>query len=143
MDRSPSIPDLSTSESLPDDTVTYYTIIVRGEEFQLSYGHISCDSPNFFTDCFRSGFVESREHVLRLDRNPVLFALIVEYLSGYPILPPTTDSLPSSIGITMARRCLLADAQFYGLQMLSRRLSTCEPSLDMTQLLSGLLLENP
>ncbi len=93
-----------------------YTVIVRGEEFKLTHGQISFDSPNYFLDCFSSGFAEARERVLRLDRNPSLFALIVEYLSGYPILPLTSDSLPAGMGVAMARRCLLADAQYYRLQ---------------------------
>ncbi|RDX48993.1 hypothetical protein OH76DRAFT_618938 [Lentinus brumalis] len=104
-----------------------YTVIVRGEEFQLTHGQISFDSPNHFLDCFTSGFLESRERILRLDRNPSLFALIVDYLSGYPILPLTPDSIPGGMGVTTARRYLLADAQYYRLQRLCNQLTM--PSL--------------
>ncbi|RPD58546.1 hypothetical protein L226DRAFT_443967, partial [Lentinus tigrinus ALCF2SS1-7] len=101
-----------------------YTVIVRGEEFQLTHNQISFDLPNYFLDCFTSGFAEARERVLRLDRNPSLFALIVEYLSGYPILPLASDSLPPGMGVTMAHRCLLADAQYFRLQRPRSQLTT-------------------
>ncbi|KAI0691729.1 hypothetical protein C8Q76DRAFT_634554 [Earliella scabrosa] len=104
-----------------------YTIIVRGEEFQLSQSQIFFDSPNYFTNCFSSAFAEAQERVLRLDRNPALFALIVEYLSGYPILPLVPDSLPPGMGMSMARRCLLADAEYFELKELRRQL--VEPRL--------------
>ncbi|TFK85595.1 hypothetical protein K466DRAFT_566526 [Polyporus arcularius HHB13444] len=104
-----------------------YTVIIRGEEFQLTHAQISFDSPNHFLDCFTSGFLESRERVLRLDRNPSLFALIVDYLSGYPILPLTPDSIPGGMGVTTARRYLLADAQYYRLQRLCSQMTM--PSL--------------
>ncbi|KAI0742415.1 hypothetical protein C8Q80DRAFT_906167 [Daedaleopsis nitida] len=112
---------LSSSQSLsesPDGRT--YAIIVRGEEFRLTHEQISSDAPNYFTDCFSesSGFQEAKDRVVRLDRNPALFALIVEYLSGYPILPLTADSLPPGMGLTMANRCLLADAQYYNLGQL-------------------------
>lgn len=107
---------------------------MRGTEFQLSRSQISFDSPNYFTACFSesSGFAEATERVLRLDRNPALFELIVEYLSGYPILPLEPDSLPHGMGITVAQRYLLADAQFYGLEKLCDLLRAPKARTDLT-----------
>ncbi|KAI0700392.1 hypothetical protein C8T65DRAFT_580310 [Cerioporus squamosus] len=115
------------SSSLLDKN-TVYKVIVRGEEFQLTHDQISFDSPNYFTTCFTSGFAESCGRKLRLHRNPALFTLIVEYLSGYPILPLSADYLPAGMGVTTAHRFLRADAQFYGLEKLCGMLSLPVPS---------------
>lgn len=125
----------ASQSSLPTspapDTNDAYTVIVRGEHFQLSRNQINFDAPNFFSTCFSSGFAESVKRTVTLDRNPVLFALIVEYLSGYPILPLSAEAAPPLMSLAMARRCLLADAQFYGLQKLSALLTTSTLNLDV------------
>ncbi|KAI0753699.1 hypothetical protein C8Q74DRAFT_331218 [Fomes fomentarius] len=64
------------------------------------------------------GFLEAKERILRLDRHPALFAIIVDYLSGYPILPLSARAIPHTMDMSTALRYLLADAQFYGLQSL-------------------------
>ncbi|PIL26305.1 hypothetical protein GSI_12061 [Ganoderma sinense ZZ0214-1] len=120
------------SSSIPPahESNNAYTILVRGEQFQLSRNQIDFDSPNFFSTCFSSGFTESAKRTVTLDRNPALFALIVEYLSGYPILPLSAQAAPPLMSLAMARRCLLADAQFYGLQKLAALLATSTLNLD-------------
>ncbi|RPD58555.1 hypothetical protein L226DRAFT_489918 [Lentinus tigrinus ALCF2SS1-7] len=125
----PLTPPVSPSPP-PDEDV--YTVVMRGEEFQLTYDQITFDSPNFFTACFTTGFAESKDHVLKLSRNPVVFSLIVEYLSGYPILPLTAEFLPAGMSLAMARRFLVADADFYGLERLSTMLTLPSPSIDLS-----------
>ena len=127
--------DMEASQPCPSvspagDSNDTHTVIVRGEPFQLSRNQIDFDAPNFFSTYFSSGFVESAKRTLTLDRNPALFALIVEYLSGYPILPLSAESAPPLMSLAMARRCLLADAQFYGLQKLSALLTPSKLNLD-------------
>lgn len=124
----------SASPTPPSSDDNIYTVVMRGEEFQLTYDQISFDSPNFFTACFTSGFAESKDRVLKLSRNPVVFSLIVEYLSGYPILPLTSEFIPQGISIAMARRFLVTDAEFYGLQRLSSMLTLPSPSADLAVL---------
>lgn len=99
-----------------------YTVFVRGEKFVLSHSQITFDSPNHFTSCFLSGFSESKTRTLVLDRNPALFALIVDYLSGYDILPLDPRSLPPTMNLTNATRNLRSDAQYFGLDGLCRLL---------------------
>ncbi|KAM5534171.1 hypothetical protein V8D89_012191 [Ganoderma adspersum] len=108
-----------------------YTVIVRRERFELYHDQITFDSPNYFTACFLSDFSESAARTLRLSRNPTLFSIIVEYLSGYPILPLSAQTIPSTMDLASAHRCLLADAQFYGLQRLCELLESRRPEIDL------------
>ena len=67
-----------------------FVVHCRDEEFALSESQIKTDSPNYFTNFFLGSFKEGKDHQaspMVLDRNPELFAVIVEYLSGYPVLP--------------------------------------------------------
>ncbi|KAI0691732.1 hypothetical protein C8Q76DRAFT_258214 [Earliella scabrosa] len=121
----------SQSDVQSVQSVQLYTIIVRGVVFELSYSQISYDSPNYFTTCFTSGFSEAQERTVRLDRHPALFAIIVDYLSGYPILPLSTRAIPSSMDTSTVLRYLLADADFYELQGLTHLLSTPIPKMDI------------
>ncbi|TFK84491.1 hypothetical protein K466DRAFT_496484 [Polyporus arcularius HHB13444] len=98
------------------DTSQSYTVVLRGEAFQLSHSQIYFDSPNYLTTCFSSGFAESRNRTLRLDRSPALFAIIVDYLSGYTVLPISPRAIPPTMTEATALDNLLADARFYDLQ---------------------------
>ncbi|KAH9816420.1 hypothetical protein DFH28DRAFT_891156 [Melampsora americana] len=98
-----------------------YTVIVRGKPFILTRDQIQFDSPNLFTIAFLDDvYSENVSGRLRLDsRSPDLFEIILEYLSGYPILPVHEPAK------------LLADAKYYGLDRLRDLLSlpTVGPSL--------------
>lgn len=59
-----------------------YTVITRGVTFHLFRSQIEFDSPNYFTSAFLEGFAEAQSQVVHLDRNPQLFALVVEHVSG-------------------------------------------------------------
>ncbi|GAA5975745.1 hypothetical protein JCM11641_005858 [Rhodosporidiobolus odoratus] len=64
------------------------------------------DEPNYFTAAFLDGgFAESSSRSLRTDHNPQLFALIVEHLSGYDIVPLSKelDSLVEKLETVLQR----------------------------------------
>ncbi|EPQ54438.1 hypothetical protein GLOTRDRAFT_139027 [Gloeophyllum trabeum ATCC 11539] len=111
-------------------TPSTYTVIVRDQEFRLSKRQIEFDSPNFFTSCFLGSFQESSSKSVTLDRNPQLFAIILEYLSGYEILPL---SACDKMDVAYVTRNLLVDADFYGLTRLRRLLTapSLPPSLSL------------
>ncbi|KDQ62296.1 hypothetical protein JAAARDRAFT_455288 [Jaapia argillacea MUCL 33604] len=102
-----------------------FTVIVRGQEFKLSKGQIEFDTvPNLFSSCYLGP--------ITLDRNPQLFAIIVEYLSGYDVLPLSERALPPTMDTKTALRNLLIDAEFYGLARLQRMLTMpSSPTIDM------------
>ncbi|QRV84529.1 hypothetical protein RhiJN_12545 [Ceratobasidium sp. AG-Ba] len=89
-----------------------YTVILRDTTFRLDRSQLEFDSPNYFTACFLGSFSESSAREIRLSRSPVLFSLIVDYLSGYTIFPLKDVGGMAS---ETALENLLADALFYGL----------------------------
>lgn len=100
-----------------------YTVITRGVIFHLSRGQIESDSPNYFTAAFlEHDFAEAQTKVLYLDRHPQLFACIVEHLSGYIILPLHPKAVPETMTVWQATENLRADANYFDLKKLLRRL---------------------
>ncbi|KZV82397.1 hypothetical protein EXIGLDRAFT_592112, partial [Exidia glandulosa HHB12029] len=93
-----------------------YTVILRGESFELYRDQIEFDAPNYFSSLFLGDFAEAQTHSVELSRNPQLFRLILEHMSGYTILPLSLDAIPPLMTLNTARENLLRDAQFYGLQ---------------------------
>ena len=130
MTSEPSPPFPSALKSNIDDV---YTVIVRGETFQLDHAQVHFDAPNFFSNCFSSGFAEAATRVLKLHRSPTTFAIVVDYLSGYPILPLAAHAhtLPPHMDAAALHRYLLEDAQFYELQGLYNLLTTQKPPIDL------------
>ncbi|KAG9120754.1 hypothetical protein FRC07_003624 [Ceratobasidium sp. 392] len=90
-----------------------YTVILRDTSFHLDRSQIEFDSPNYFTACFLGSFSESNGREIRLFRDPALFSLIINYLSGYTIFPlrEVNGMAPETV-----LENLLADALFYGLE---------------------------
>ncbi len=109
-----------------------YTINVRGEVFFLNNSQISYDSPNYFTACFGSEFSEARSRTLLLNRHPAVFTIIVDYLSGYPVLPLSPRAISATMDMETALRYLLVDAQFYNLQGLCDLLTMPPPTVDLS-----------
>lgn len=105
-----------------------YTVIVRDEQFSLQRSQIEFDAPNYFTAYFLGEFRESGCTTLVLDRNPDLFAILVEYMSGYTILPLSSRSLPRTMDPMLALRNLAEDAAFYGLSHLHDKLTRPRPA---------------
>ncbi|ORY80767.1 hypothetical protein BCR35DRAFT_331828 [Leucosporidium creatinivorum] len=105
-----------------------YTVITRGVRFHLSRSQIEYDSPNYFTSAFlEHDFAEAASKVIYLDRNPQLFALIVEHLSGYKIFPFQPQGLPACMSPELARGNLLVDAEYLGLEKLRAVLRPIRP----------------
>ncbi|KAG8783847.1 hypothetical protein FRC12_019294 [Ceratobasidium sp. 428] len=99
-----------------------YTVIMRGETFVLTRDQIEFDSPNYFTACFLGEFIESQTRTLTLSREPVLFRIILDHLSGYEVIPLHASVIPKRMSPEVALRNLLADAQFYLLDGLRREI---------------------
>ncbi|KZV86362.1 hypothetical protein EXIGLDRAFT_226361 [Exidia glandulosa HHB12029] len=92
-----------------------YTVVLRGEAFTLSRDQLQTDSPNYFTELFLGDFEESRTHKVELSRSPQLFRAVVEYMSGYSILPLAPAIIPPAMTAATALENLLRDAEYYGL----------------------------
>ncbi|GAA5858071.1 hypothetical protein JCM1840_001029 [Sporobolomyces johnsonii] len=106
-----------------------YTVIARDIPFSLSRSQIETDSPNFFTAAFlEHDFAEASSRRLRVDTHPKLFALIVDYLSGYDILPLTDKTVPDTMSVDVAMKNLLKDADYFQLDSLSPKLATPPPA---------------
>ncbi|KAG9087141.1 hypothetical protein FRC06_002710 [Ceratobasidium sp. 370] len=90
-----------------------YTVIMRGENFTLTRDQVEFDSPNYFTSCFLGEFTESQTRTVTLSRDPHLFRIILDYLSGYEVLPLHESAVPKRMGLEVALRNLLIDARFY------------------------------
>ncbi|GAA5915035.1 hypothetical protein JCM6882_006763 [Rhodosporidiobolus microsporus] len=102
-----------------------FTVHCRDASFTLSQSQFETDSPNYFTACFlspSSSFAESSSRTVHTDRNPLLFALIVEHLSGYDILPLNKEALPKTMSEETARTNLLKDAEYFQLDGLCEKL---------------------
>ena len=115
------------------NTNTKFTVIVRDEEFTLRRTQLDFDAPNYFTTYFYGDFAEAEAGVttLTLDRSPDLFAIIVEYLSGYHILPLAQKAIPRTMSMKTAMLNLVEDAAFYGLTRLHTLLtSPSSPKID-------------
>ncbi|KAM0753679.1 hypothetical protein T439DRAFT_377839 [Meredithblackwellia eburnea MCA 4105] len=99
-----------------------FRVFARTTPFDLTLSQIETDSPNFFTACFTHtpptspSFSEASSRILRTDRHPKLFAILVEYLSGYDVLPLRKESLPALWDVEMGMRNLLRDADYFGLE---------------------------
>ncbi|KAG8790789.1 hypothetical protein FRC12_011014 [Ceratobasidium sp. 428] len=97
-----------------------YTVIIHGGPFVLTRDQIEFDSPNYFTSCFLGEFTEARTRTLTLSRDPELFRIILDHLSGYEVLPLHQSVIPKRMSPEVALRNLLVDAQFYLLDGLVR-----------------------
>ncbi|CAE6469131.1 unnamed protein product [Rhizoctonia solani] len=93
-----------------------YKVTLRDTTFALDRSQIEFDSPNYFTSCFLGSFLEAHAREIRLSRDPALFSIIVNYLSGYAILPVQP---PVGMSEQAAVENLLRDALFYGLDELA------------------------
>jgi len=100
-----------------------FRVLVRDETFVLDKHQILFDSPNYFRSYFLGGFKEAAEgqRQLTLRRDPFLFRIIENYLSGYSVIP-LPPNLPPHLSQETAMANLLRDAQFYGLDGLVRLL---------------------
>ncbi|KAG8790788.1 hypothetical protein FRC12_011013 [Ceratobasidium sp. 428] len=113
-----------------------YTVIMRGETFVLTRDQIEFDSPNYFTSCFLGEFTESRTRTLTLSRDPELFRIILDHLSGYEVLPLHSLAIPKRMSQELALHNLLIDARFYLLDGLIQRIGSTTQSPNSTSIVS-------
>jgi hypothetical protein len=97
-----------------------YILVLRGERFLLSSDQLHFDAPNYFTVLFEGPLQEANEgkREVVLYRDPHLFRIIETYLSGYQIFPLPDDGWPKYMSKEAARKNLMDDAKFYGLDKL-------------------------
>jgi hypothetical protein len=57
---------------------------------EVTFEMLFFDSPNYFTTLWGDEYTEAKTKVVRLTRNPHLFSIIYEYLSGYEVRPDGT-----------------------------------------------------
>jgi hypothetical protein len=92
-----------------------FKLRVGGQPFVLTRFQLEHDAPNFFTSALLGDWSESQEELLDLpDRDPQLFRLVSQHLSGYTIFP-----LDAHQNTQKTLLNLKADAQFYGLDQLA------------------------
>ncbi|CAG8497170.1 7115_t:CDS:2 [Ambispora gerdemannii] len=101
--------DLNTSMS-----EAYYTIVVGGQSFKLTWLSLSSDGPNYFTNVFTSRLEESLTKMMYIDRDPEIFKDIVKHLQGYYVMPRDEVHFTD----------LYVDAIFYSLTKLKAQLQT-------------------
>ncbi|CAG8590524.1 12047_t:CDS:2 [Ambispora leptoticha] len=92
----------------------YYTIVVSGQSFKLSWSSLNSDGPNFFTNIFTSGLEESFNKTMYIDRDPEIFKDIVRHLQGYYVMPRDEVHYTD----------LFVDAIFYNLKKLTAQLQS-------------------
>ncbi|PVF94080.1 hypothetical protein CPB86DRAFT_789396 [Serendipita vermifera] len=97
-----------------------YSLIVSGERFTFTRDQLESDPGNYFATFFFGDFAEARSGCTELiiEKEPKLFKLIQAHLKGYTILPLSASSIPEYMTHETALTNLMADAQFYGLEML-------------------------
>lgn len=102
-----------------DDNDTFI-INLRGVKIPITRTQIESDSPgdNIFASSLLGDFIESSSKTIKLDRNPGLFRIILDHLSGYTVLPLDSKLLKEYglIGMSVERaiRYLLDDTEYYG-----------------------------
>lgn len=67
--------------------------------------------------------------MLSTEKNPQLFALVVEHLSGYKVVPLSERAIPQNMGLELAHSDLLANAEYFQLDQLGDKLSQSSSTL--------------
>ena len=118
-------------QELATMTSEEFQVRVRDQIFVLDKYQILFDSPNYFSSYFLGEFKEATEgqRQLTLRRDPFLFRIIENYLSGYCVLP-LPPNLPPHLSPETALANLLHDAQFYGLDGLVTLLEPSPPVVE-------------
>ncbi|ORY75384.1 hypothetical protein BCR35DRAFT_333176 [Leucosporidium creatinivorum] len=109
---------LRPSPPTPPTASAHYTISLRGTVFTLSGAVLQSHLPNYFTRALlappSSQLVTPRSSAMELDRDPKLFEVVVNYLSGYEVFPLSQTAFLTDRAT--ATRNLLLDARFYKLK---------------------------
>jgi hypothetical protein len=107
-----------------NDEKQLYSLIVSGERFELTKDQIESDPGNYFATFFFGDFAEANNGCseLVISKEPKLFKLMQAHLRGYIILPLSPSSIPDYMTPETAVINLLAEAQYYGLQLLVEKI---------------------
>jgi hypothetical protein len=107
--------------------VKFFQVYAQGRSFSLQEEQLRFDSPNAFTDHFDQPHPTNPTKgapPLQLRQDPALFEIIVQYLSGYDILPLSDKGLPIGMSIETATKNLFKDAGKLRLNRLAKLLTT-------------------
>lgn len=102
-----------------------FQIVVREKAFNLSREQITFEAGNLLEQTYllkSPGGLSGSNNILKVDRHPGSFAVIVDYLSGYDIFP-LSDEECFKAGMDRDRllRYLVSDAIYYNLPVLGDR----------------------
>lgn len=102
-----------------------FQVVVRDKVFNLSREQISFESGNLFETTYllkSPGGMSGNNNILKVDRHPGSFNVVVDHLSGYDIFP-LSDEECFKAGMDRDRllRYLVSDAIFYSLPVLGDR----------------------
>lgn len=102
-----------------------FQVVVREKPFNLSREQITFESGNLFEQTYllkSPGGLSGNNNILKVDRHPGSFSIIVDYLSGYDIFP-LSDEECFKAGMDRDRllRYLVSDAIYYSLPVLGDR----------------------
>lgn len=102
-----------------------FQVVVRDKAFNLSREQITFESGNLIEQTYllkSPGGMSGNNSILKVDRHPGSFAIIVDYLSGYDIFP-LSDEECFKAGMDRDRllRYLVSDAIYYQLPVLGDR----------------------
>ncbi|PVF94079.1 hypothetical protein CPB86DRAFT_741155 [Serendipita vermifera] len=108
----------------PNKGHRFYSLIVSGERFELTKDQLESDPGNYFATFFLGDFAEASNGCTELivAKEPKFIRLIHAHLRGYTILPLSPSSIPEYMTPETALLNLMADAQYYGLQMLIEKI---------------------
>lgn len=102
-----------------------FQVVVREKVFNLSREQITYEPGNLFEATYllkSPGSMSGSNNILKVDRHPGSFNVIVDYLSGYDIFP-LSDEECFKAGMDRDRllRYLVSDAVYYSLPVLGDR----------------------
>jgi hypothetical protein len=108
----------------PNNVTQIYSLLVSGERFELTKDQLQSDPGNYFATFFLGDFSEAQNGCTELviSKEPRIFELIHAHLRGYTVLPLSPSSVPPYMTPETALINLMADAQYYGLQMLVEKI---------------------
>ncbi|KAH7335879.1 hypothetical protein B0J17DRAFT_719526 [Rhizoctonia solani] len=92
-----------------------YTVILQERKFTLTQSQVEFNSPNYFSTRFLGDSRGSQTRQIKLDRDPDLFIIVLNYLRGYAVLPLSAKQIPDRMSPATVLSNLRSDAVFYQL----------------------------
>ncbi|CAE6439935.1 unnamed protein product [Rhizoctonia solani] len=98
-----------------DASTGLFTVILQDRKFTLTQSQVEFDSPNYFSTRFLGDSRGSQTRQIKLNRDPDLFKIILNYLCGYAVLPLSAKQIPEHMSPATVLSNLRSDAVFYQL----------------------------